>query len=157
MTFLHMTRPLPILGIGFVVVLGVLAVVLGGALDGGDGEPVDLTAPRDGGENQVVEVPDLTATPIVIATAAPTPPDSPAPTPERRKLEIITILPKDAIPAILNPTFVSMEVADGRFGDLELVLGLSVNGEHRAYSTSQLSSREIVNDTVGGVPVAVTW
>ena len=62
------------LGIGFVVVLGVLAVVLGGALDGGDGEPVDLTAPRDGGENQVVEVPDLTATPTVIATAAPTPP-----------------------------------------------------------------------------------
>ncbi len=39
----------------------------------------------------------------------------------------------------------------------ELVLGLSINGDHRAYSLPFLSSHEIVNDTVGGVPVAVTW
>ena len=155
MAFLHITRPLPILGIGFVASMAVLAVALGAALGGGDGdgEPLDLTAPRDGSGGQVVETPIATPTP----TSTPTPKEAPTPTPSERELQIITILPKDAIPAILDPTFVSMERADGRFGDLELVLGLSVNGDHRAYSTSQLSNREIVNDTVGGIPVAVTW
>ena len=36
-------------------------------------------------------------------------------------------------------------------------MGVSINGEHRAYGTAFLSSREIVNDTVGGRPIAVTW
>ena len=39
----------------------------------------------------------------------------------------------------------------------EHVLGLSINGDHRAYSLRMLSSHEIVNDVVGGVPVAATW
>ena len=39
----------------------------------------------------------------------------------------------------------------------ELVLGLSINGESKAYSIPMLSSHEIVNDVVGGVPLAVTW
>ena len=39
----------------------------------------------------------------------------------------------------------------------ERVLGVSINGDHRAYPLNLLSRHEIVNDTVGGVPVAVTW
>jgi hypothetical protein len=39
----------------------------------------------------------------------------------------------------------------------EQVLALSINGESRAYSVPLLSRHEIVNDVVGGVPVAVTW
>ena len=39
----------------------------------------------------------------------------------------------------------------------ELVLGLSINGDSRAYSVPMLSSHEIVNDTVGGRKIAVTW
>lgn len=39
----------------------------------------------------------------------------------------------------------------------ETVLGVSINGDHRAYPLNMLSRHEIVNDTVGGVPVAVTW
>ena len=39
----------------------------------------------------------------------------------------------------------------------EQVLGLSLNGEDRAYPITTLSRHEIVNDVVGGVPVAVTW
>ncbi len=39
----------------------------------------------------------------------------------------------------------------------ELVLGLSIDGDHRAYPLNLLSRHEIVNDTVGGEPVAVTW
>ena len=39
----------------------------------------------------------------------------------------------------------------------EQVLGLSIGGEHHAYPISVLSRHEIVNDVVGGQPVAVTW
>ena len=39
----------------------------------------------------------------------------------------------------------------------ERIIGLVINGEARAYPITILSSHEIVNDTVGGEPVAVTW
>ena len=72
-------------------------------------------------------------------------------------LELITLLGFDAIPAILDPTFVSpVEAADWMKPD-EQVLGVSINGESRAYSINMLSRHEIVNDVVGGVPIAVTW
>ena len=76
---------------------------------------------------------------------------------EERDLKIVTLLPFDAIPAILEPEFVSAEEADAELEPQSLVLGLSINGDHRAYSIPTLSSHEIVNDTVGGKPVAVTW
>ena len=72
-------------------------------------------------------------------------------------LDIKTLLPFDAIPAILDPVFVDAEEADKWFSPDSLVLGLSINGDHRAYSIPLLSRHEIVNDTVGGKPVAVTW
>ena len=78
------------------------------------------------------------------------------PTTPGRTLEIVTLLPRDGIPAILNPQFTSAEEADGYVAD-EPVLGVSINGDSRAYSIPFLSGREVVNDTVGGVPIAVTW
>ncbi len=76
---------------------------------------------------------------------------------ETLNLDIITILGKDGIPAILNPQFVSGAEAAEQMVDSERVLGVSINGDHRAYPLNQLSRHEIVNDEVGGVPVAVTW
>ena len=76
---------------------------------------------------------------------------------EPAELEIVTVLRRDAIQAILDPTFVSGDEAAAQMVPTSRVIGLSINGDHRAYSTAQLSSREVVNDTVGGVPVAVTW
>ena len=76
---------------------------------------------------------------------------------EERDLKIVTLLPFDAIPAILEPEFVSAEEADAELDPQSLVMGLSIDGDHRAYSIPTLSSHEIVNDTVGGKPVAVTW
>ena len=106
-----------------------------------------------------------TATPA--PTAVPPTATAPVPTataePEDEGLEIVTLLPKDAIPAILDPKFLSVEEADEklmtRMGspDDALVLGLSINGDSRAYYIPTLSSVEIVNDTVGGQPLAVTW
>ena len=72
-------------------------------------------------------------------------------------LKLITLLGFDAIPAILDPEFVDVGVADTEMTPDELVLGLSINGESKAYSIPMLSSHEIVNDVVGSVPLAVTW
>ena len=76
---------------------------------------------------------------------------------EEIDLEIVTLLGFDAIPAILDPEFVSVDEADDWMDSDELVLGLSINGDSRAYSVPMLSSHEIVNDTVGGRKIAVTW
>lgn len=71
--------------------------------------------------------------------------------------EIITLLPLDGIPAIDNPQFLSAEEAWDFYDPDELVIGVEFNGDARAYSIPHLSSHEIVNDTVGGVKIAVTW
>lgn len=73
------------------------------------------------------------------------------------EFEIITLLPPDAIPAIDDPTFYTAEEADDFYDPDELVMGVVFNGDARAYSVPHLSSREIVNDEVGGVKIAVTW
>lgn len=76
---------------------------------------------------------------------------------EPAELEIVSVLPRDAIGAILEPRFVSGEEAEAQIVAESRVIGVSVNGDHRAYSTAHLSSHEVVNDTVGGVPLVVTW
>ena len=78
------------------------------------------------------------------------------PVPEK-EYEIITVLGFDAIPAILDPQFLTAAEAQEEYRPAEPVMGLSIEGDHRAYPIPFLSSHEIVNDVVGGVPLAVTW
>jgi len=73
------------------------------------------------------------------------------------KLNIVTLLGFDGIPSIENPQFVESVVADETYDPDELVLGVEINGDARAYSVPLLSRHEIVNDVVGGKPIAVTW
>ena len=64
--------------------------------------------------------------------------------------------PKDGIPSIDNPKFVP--VSESQFvPDTTFVIGLDINGEKRAYPLFIMVWHEIVNDSVGGVPVAVTY
>ena len=109
----------------------------------------------------VVPVP-LPTSPPPTPTSAPAPPppaasDAEPPETVERDLEIVTLLPYDAIPAILQPEFITADEADEKLDPGSLVIGLSIDGDNRAYSIPTLSSYEIVNDTVGGKPVAVTW
>ena len=67
------------------------------------------------------------------------------------------VLPRDAIPAIDNPRFVSVAESDADFDAHELVIGLVGQTEQRAYSTRQLDKHEIVNDQFEGMSIAVTW
>jgi hypothetical protein len=65
--------------------------------------------------------------------------------------------PPDGIPSIDNPKFISVQEASKFLEDSELVLGLNINGDIRSYPLQILVWHEIVNDEVGGVPVAVTY
>jgi hypothetical protein len=54
-----------------------------------------------------------------------------------------------------------LAVADavGKINDNELVIGVTAGGGSRAYPINMLTgpSREILNDTLGDVPLAATW
>ena len=65
--------------------------------------------------------------------------------------------PRDGIPAIDDPVFVSLEEAAQRYAATEPVIGLEINGEAKAYPLQVLTWHEIANDVIGGVPVAVTY
>jgi hypothetical protein len=65
--------------------------------------------------------------------------------------------PPDGIPSIDNPKFIAVQEASKFLKDSELVLGLNINGDIRAYPLQILVWHEIVNDNIGAVPVAVTY
>jgi hypothetical protein len=65
--------------------------------------------------------------------------------------------PKDGIPALSDPKFQSAS-ADRELSPRDPVITLEIAGaEPRAYPLRYLTWHEIVNDRVGGVPVAVTF
>jgi len=61
----------------------------------------------------------------------------------------------DGIPAITNPKMVTP--AETAWGDNDLVVGVVLNGEARAYPHRILWWHEIVNDVVGGIPISITY
>ncbi len=71
--------------------------------------------------------------------------------------EILTLLRKDSIPAIDDPTFVSVEEADGWLGPFEPVIHFQLGDDSRAYPLQIFMWHEIVNDVVDGVPVVITF
>lgn len=65
--------------------------------------------------------------------------------------------PPDGIPPVDDPQFISVEDADAWINDVEPVLIVDIDGDVRAYPIQIMMWHEIVNDTVGGVPLAVTY
>ncbi len=65
--------------------------------------------------------------------------------------------PKDGIPSINNPQFVSTDEASTWLAGQEPVILLSIGDSARAYPLQILTWHEIVNDELSGVPVAVTF
>ncbi len=64
--------------------------------------------------------------------------------------------PPDGIPAIDEPKFVKPATVDW-LAPNEPVIALELDSERRAYPVQVLIWHEIVNDTVGGMPVSVTY
>ena len=65
--------------------------------------------------------------------------------------------PKDGIPSIDSPTFISREAADQWIGPQEAVLVLRYEGRVRVYPLQILMWHEIVNDEIDGTSVIVTY
>ena len=64
--------------------------------------------------------------------------------------------PKDGIPSIDDPKFMVADEAEF-VSDTDVVIGLEIDGDARAYPLFIMVWHEIVNDIVGGTPVAVTY
>ncbi|MBZ0185946.1 MAG: DUF3179 domain-containing protein, partial [Candidatus Obscuribacterales bacterium] len=64
---------------------------------------------------------------------------------------------KDGIPAIDKPTFVDYRKADAWLSDQAPILVVTVDGKSHGYPLAVLLWHEIINDTVGGVPLAATY
>ena len=156
-----------------VALLTLVAAACGGA--GDEEPPAPATRPAATEQPTVQENATETAPTEPPATAEPAATDTPAPPaaatpaepeePEEpdasadgdERLQIVTLLPPDAIPAINNPSYITAGEADGQLRLTDLIIGVSINGEHRAYGAAYLSAHEIVNDTLGGRAIAVTW
>jgi len=65
--------------------------------------------------------------------------------------------PKDGIPSIDSPTFISREAADQWIGPQEAVLVLRYKRRVRVYPLQILMWHEIVNDEIDGTSVIVTY
>jgi len=63
--------------------------------------------------------------------------------------------PKDGIPSIDDPKFDTAETTP--FDEEETVIGVVINGEAKAYPYKIMNWHEIVNDTIGGINVSVTY
>jgi hypothetical protein len=63
---------------------------------------------------------------------------------------------KDGIPALTNPKHVKPAEAT-YLTPQELVFGVSINGDHRAYPLRILDWHEMFNDVVGGKPVTLSY
>lgn len=64
---------------------------------------------------------------------------------------------RDGIPALFRPRFESVRGAAVWLDPEEQVVSVEVRGEAKAYPLQILIWHEVVNDTVGGTPVAVTY
>ena len=64
---------------------------------------------------------------------------------------------KDGIPSIDAPIFETVTEADAWLDGREPVQVVHVNGDIRAYPIQIMMFHEIVNDTVGGEPVVITY
>ena len=85
------------------------------------------------------------------SAAAPTPTDDLS----LSNIPFVPLLPRDGIAPIYDPEFVSAE--DSPLLDDELIMGVVIDGEAKAYSVTVLRFREMVNDELAGWPILVTW
>ncbi len=65
-------------------------------------------------------------------------------------------VPPDGIPDLRNPESIPAQDA-AYLHPSERVFGVSLNGERRAYPLRIVNAHEMVNDTLGGEPIAVMW
>ncbi|MBL6961490.1 MAG: DUF3179 domain-containing protein [Anaerolineales bacterium] len=109
----------------------------------------------------LIPSPKTTSTLLAAPEATLAPDENPAPFPTNIRIEDDTeyyiphMLGFDGIRPVYNPTFSSANEAPMQ--DDELVMGLAIDGESKAYPVTVLRFREMVNDEIAGWPVLVSW
>lgn len=71
--------------------------------------------------------------------------------------EITLVLPKGAFPKIDYPDFLGKEEGLKAFFIHEPVISIEIEGQAKAYPLNMLTTHEISNDTLGGVPILATY
>ncbi len=115
--------------------------------------PVETPLPA----SPATSAPSTPASPSTQTTLAPT--VSPAATNVRvtdtNEYAFPQLIPFDGIPPVYDPQFAS--AADAPLLDDELVMGIALDGEAKAYPVTVLRFREMVDDELAGTPILVTW
>jgi len=97
---------------------------------------------------------------MILAVVVITPTFAQRPEPKKEEIRghtMYTLMEPGGIPAIFEPEFVSIEVADSFYYDDEPLIAVSSGSVARGYSTWHLDHHEIVNDMLEGTAIAVTW
>lgn len=98
------------------------------------------------------QVAQPTISPAGVGGQTPTAEPTPAEEPVYRYSQLLA---RDSIRPVYTPEFVPADQAP--LADDELVLGIEIDGEAKAYPITVLSFREMVNDELAGVPILATW
>ncbi len=164
---------------GTLLVVGTLVAVIAVACTSDTAVPISTAVPINTAVPIITAAPISTTVPISTAEPIEVPPTAIVetvvpeydverfarinPNPEIRELDLKIDfgfdererIPRDAIEPVYTPKFVSP--AEASLRPDEIVMGLEINGDVRAYPTGIMRFREMVNDEVGGTPVLVTW
>jgi hypothetical protein len=98
---------------------------------------------------------EIIGNPVPGTANSPSPITTPTEEPDFWDFVYLPMMPKDAIRPIYDPDFVT--AIDSPVDDDELVIGVAIKGEAKAYPVSVLRFREMVDDELGGLPILVTW
>lgn len=97
--------------------------------------------------------------PALPPTPTPAPAIQPPPVSRQEQQELMAgfsqQIPFDGIRPVYNPRFVPAQQAGLEPDDL--VMGVTFEGEAKAYPVSVLRFREMVNDEIAGRPILVSW
>ncbi len=103
----------------------------------------DLTGPRRGDHSKLLgELADPAKIPDPF-------------TGERLPEGCVQVKPRDEILPVYDPLFTPAHEAD--WSPSDMVIGISLAGEARAYPVGPLNKREMVLDRIGEIPIVVSW
>ncbi|HZA78828.1 MAG TPA: DUF3179 domain-containing protein [Acidimicrobiales bacterium] len=142
-----------------VVGLGLLAAACGGGDDDdASTAPASTEARESAAGGTAITVDQAAPSPAEdVPSALDDPDDDSFPEPLINTADLLSGgPPPDGIPAIDKPKFLAPDQVDF-VEDQEPVMALEIGDDARAYPLQVMTWHEIVNDTVDGVPVAVTY
>ncbi len=138
------------------LVAGFMLAASGAAQKAADPAPPDQSPSVDPAESEPPAIPAQPESTVESASSLTVEPELINP----RNFEFESYLPPQLIPLdgirpVYQPQFVN--AADAPLQDEELVIGVSIEGEAKAYPITVLRFREMVNDELGKLPILVTW